>query len=270
MKFTITLLALITLLTACQPNPEPTDTLPTLAVLPDASITPSAIPTEAVTEEATTEVTAEVTTGAEESSTPAAVPTETFTPTATLTRTPRPVTATHTVEPTLAAVGTSTQAILEAPRYSTFTPMPAGTSTQTVANVVADVIINEAQFQEEINRNILAYTSMQSAVVDFVPGAINVQMTTVDGSSAAITGTVIITVTLNGELATITISDIQTEQGVPPQSYIDVAVTDTFKLMIDTLDQIVTQRVGEQQKLKSIALTDTDILVALVVPDTSQ
>lgn len=188
MKFTLTLLALITLLAACQSNTEPTDTLPTLAVLPDASATASVVPTEALTAEVTTEATSEVTESVEESATPAALPTETFTPTATLTRTPRPVTATHTVEPTLAAVGTATQAVLEAPRYSTFTPMPAGTATQAVANVVADVIINEAQFQEEVNRNILAYPSMHSAVVDFVPGAINVQMTTVDGSSASITG----------------------------------------------------------------------------------
>lgn len=268
MKFTIPLLALLLVLAACQPTPPPDETLPTLAVL-EGSATASVTPTEAdvtseVTAEATTEVSAEAT---DESSTPAALPSETPTPTATLTRTPRPVTPTPTVEPTLAAIGTATQAILEAPRYSTFTPEPSG-GDQGVASYVADVTISEAQFQEEVDRNLLAYPSMQSAVVDFVPGAINVQMTTVDDNFATMSGTVIITVTLSGELATITISDIRTEQVNTPQSYIDVAITDTFKMMVDTIDQIVTQRVGPQQKLKAIDITDTDILVTLVVPKT--
>ncbi|MCA0457299.1 MAG: hypothetical protein LCI00_25230 [Chloroflexi bacterium] len=269
MKFTIPLLALLLVLAACQPTTPPDETLPTLAVLEAASATASITPTNAdimseVTAEATTEAPAEAT---QESGTPAALPSETPTPTATLTRTPRPVTPTPTVEPTLAAISTATQAILEAPRYSTFTPEPSG-GDQGVASYVADVTISEAQFQEEIDRNILAYPSMQSAVVDFVPGAINVQMTTVDDNFATMSGTVIITVTLSGELATITISDIRTEQVNTPQSYIDVAITDTFKMMVDTLDQIVTQRVGPQQKLKAIDITDTDILVTLVVPKT--
>ncbi len=268
MKFTIPLLALVILLAACQPNAEPTDTLPTIAVLPNASATATAAPTEAKTAEVTTEASAEVTVTVDETATPPAVPSETLQPTATLTRTPRPVTATHTVEPTQAAIGTATQAVIEAPRYSTFTPAPASGGNQGSTNVVADVVISEAQFQEEIDRNLLAYGSMQSAVVDFVPSAINVQMTTFDANGSTTSGTVIITVTLNGELATITISDIYTEQGTLPQAYIDVAVTDTFKIMIDTLDQIVTQRIGAQQKLKSIAITDTDILAALVVPQT--
>lgn len=268
MKFTIPLLALIILLAACQPTDEPTDTLPTLAVLPDASATASTTPTEEVVSKVTPEAPAEATISADESSTPAALPSETAEPTATLTRTPRPTTPTPTVEPTLAAIGTATQAILEAPRYSTFTPAPAGSNDQGIANIVADVTIDGSQFQEEIDRNILAYPSMQSARIDFVPGAINVEMTTVDDNFATITGTVIITVTLEGELATITISDIRTEQVNTPQSYIDVAITDTFKMMVDTLDQIVKRRVGPQQKLKSIAITDTDILVTLVVPKT--
>ncbi len=250
------------LLAACQPTTEPTDVLPTLAVLSKATDDASATPVATETIEVTTEITAEVT--VEASATNAAVPfpTEIDTQTPTATRTLRPVTATNTVEPTQAAIGTATQAVLEAPRYATFTAAPAGTLV-AASNLqqVADVLITEQQFQEEVDLKLLTTPSIERAIVNFTAGAIVVQMTA-DG----VTGTVTIPVTLVNNLASITISSITSDQPTTPQDYIDVATGDLFVTMVNTLDQIVKQRIGAEQKLKSIAVTDSAIEVTLLVP----
>jgi len=247
MKSTILPLALILVLAACQPNAQPTDVLPTLAVLPNAA-TETAGPTEAQTSESTVEPpvasTAEMTAEATETSVP---------------------TMTDTLEPTQAAINTATEAALEAPIYATFTAAPAGTlPSASNLNQVADVVINEQQFQKEIDLVLPTVPSIQSAVVDFVPGAIVVKMT-ISGQSP-ISGTVTIPVTLQNDLASITISDITTDPMPPPQSFVDVATDDLFVMMVETLDKIVKARIGAEQKLKSIAVTDTSIGVVMLVP----
>ncbi len=268
MKFTIPLLALLLVLAACQPTTTPTETLPTLAVLSGSAsveVTVEASATAAQTAEATIEAIAESTVEATETVISPDFPTDTPEPTSTFTITPRPVTPTNTVEPTQAAIGTATQAVLEAPHYATFTAAPLGTLPPTNnLKQVAAVIINEQQFQEEIDLRLLASPNIQSAVVDFVPGAIKVQMTT--SGATPISGTVTIPVTLVNDLASITISDITSDQQPVPQSYIDVATGDLFTLMLDTLDKIVKTRIGPQQKLKSMAVTDTAIEVTMLVP----
>ncbi len=255
-------------LAACQPSATPTETLPTVAVLSGsatAEATEEAAVTEAQTAEVTTEITAEAMAEATETVISPDMPTGTPQPTNTATVTPRPVTPTHTIEPTQAAIGTATQAVLEAPHYATFTAAPLGTLPPTNnLKQVADVVINEQQFQEEVNLKLLTSPSIQSAVVDFVPGAIKVQMTTSGANPTS--GTVTIPVTLVNDLASITISDISSDQQSVPQSFIDVATGDLFTLMLNTLDNIVKTRIGPQQKLKSIAVTDTAIEVVMLVP----
>ena len=255
MKFTIPLLALILVLAACQPSAQPTDVLPTAAVLPSA-VTNSPVPTEAQTAEATSESTAE--------ETEAAIPetdTETPVPSDTPTSTTRPMTATHTLEATQAAIGTATAA----PHYATFTAAPAGTlPAASGLNQVADVTVSEQQFHEAIDAQIGSIPSIQSAVVDFVPGEIHVKMIT--SGATPVTGTVIIPVTLVDNLASITISDITSDQDPVPQGYMDVATGDLFQLMVNTLDKIVKARIGPEQKLKNIVITDTAIEVTMLVP----
>ncbi len=249
-------------LAACQPNVTPTETLPTVAVL---GATATVEPTEAETAEVTAEATVESTSEATESVSAGGLPSETAQPTQARTVTPRPVTPTNTIEPTQAAIGTATQAVLEAPQYATFTAAPLGTlPPANNFKQVADVVITEQQFQEEVDLNLLKSNSIQSATVDFVPGAIKVQMTT--SGTTPISGTVTIPVTLVNDLASITISDITSDQQPVPQGYIDVATGDLFTLMVNTLDQIVKTRIGPQQRLKSIAVTDNTIEVMMLVP----
>lgn len=259
MKLLIPLIAGLLILAACQPTTQPTEVLPTLA-----SLAGSSTPEATASVEPTTEATVEATRAPVES-TIAVTPTNTVEPSQAATVTPRPVTATHTVEPTQAAIGTATQAILEAPRYATFTPAPAGTLPPNPnLNRVADVSITEPQFQEEIDQRLLSSTTIQSATVDFVPGAIVVSMTI--SGTVPVSGKVTIPVTLENNLASITISDITSDQQPVPQGFIDVATSDLFVMMVDTLDKIVTARIGKQQKLKSIAVTDTSIDVVMLVP----
>ena len=254
MKFTIPLLALLLILAACQPQSNSNDVLPTAAVLPGATTnTPSGAE---ITAEATSESTVE--------ETEAVVPemnTETPVPSDTPTSTTRPMTATNTLEATQAAIGSATAA----PHYVTFTAAPAGTTpVASNLNQVADVTINEQQFQEEVNARLANIPSIQSAVVDFVPGEIHVKMIT--SGTSPIAGTVIIPVTLVNNVASITISDITSDQQPVPDSYINVATGDLFVMMVDTLDKIVKARIGPIQKMKSIAVTDTAIEVTMLVP----
>ncbi len=126
------------------------------------------------------------------------------------------------------------------------------------------MLINEQQFQEAVDLALGSKPSIQSAVVDFVPGAIVVKMTT--SGETPISGTVTIPVTLQDDLASITIRDITTDPMPAPESYTDVATGDLFVLMVDTLDKIVKARIGSEQKLKSIVVTDTTIGVTMLVP----
>jgi hypothetical protein len=261
MKFTIPLLALILVLAACQPTTPPTEALPTVAVLPGGA-TETVVPTEAQTAEATTESTVEA--PAEPTTEVTVESTVEATDTVEPSDTPVP-TITNIVEPTQAAINTATEVALEKPVYATFTAAPAGTlPPPSNLNQVADVLINEQQFQQAVDLALPSKPSIQSAVVDFVSGAIVVKMTT--GGATPITGTVTIPVTLQNELASITISDITTDPMPAPQSYIDVATGDLFVMMVNTLDKIVKSRIGPEQKLKSIAVTDTTIGVTMLVP----
>lgn len=243
---------LITLiLAACQPASVETPVLPTLAVLPSLtrSETPTGTPTESETPGPTMTPTV----------------TLTFTPFPTFTATPRPsATLRATVEPTQAAIATGTAAAQEAPRFATVTP---GGNVQpgSTPPMVATVIVTERQFQEELNLQLASYPSMQRARADFVPGGINVELTAL-GGQAFITGTVFVSIELTGSFATISIGEITVNAPEPPEAYIETVTGDFFTLMVNVLDTILTQRVGDENDLENIVVTDTAIEITLLVP----
>lgn len=253
MRLILSLLALLILASACAPANQPaTLQLPTLAVLP--SLTPAVETTAAPpTDTPPPTVTAP----------PTATPSPTTTPSPTRTprstETPRP-----TIEPTRAAIGTATEAVLEAPRFATFTPAPGGQPPGTPAQL-ADVVITERQFQEALDARLVTVASIDRAVVDFVPGAINVELTAL-GGEALTTGIVTIAVELTGEFATISISDIRVNAPEPPPVYVETISADFFPAVLETLDSILEQRLGPNQKLRSIAVTDTAVEATLLVP----
>ncbi len=245
-------LALLMLAAACAPAAQTAEPgLPTLAVLP--SVTPTdtpAVPTDTPPP----------------TDTPFPTNTPTLTETPRPTRTPRPTQPPPpTIQPTLAAIGTATQAVLEAPRFSTFTPAPDGAVPTGTPRQLADVMITEAQFQEEVDLRVAALASIDRAIVDFVPGGIQVELTAL-GGEALTTGIVLVTVQLTGTFATISIGDIRMNAPEPPEAYVQVVSGDFFVMMLDSLDSILKQRLGPDQQLRAIAVTDSAIEVTLLVP----
>ncbi len=259
MKSSLILLVLLLFVAACQPA-EPQGELPTLAVLPSETPTDQATMTATLTE----------TPAATNTPTLTRTPTDTPTPSDTPfpSETPRPTaTPRSTIEPTSAANATGTEAAIEAPRFSTLTPVPgAQNQPPGTPEVAADIVITEPQFQEEVNNKILSLPSIQSAKVDFVPGGISVNLTAL-GGEAFISGTVLVTIELTGDFATITIGDVQVNAPEPPQAYLDTVTGDFFFMMLDVLDTILKQRLGPEQNLKNIVVTNDAILVTLIVPE---
>jgi hypothetical protein len=262
MKRIVTLLALGLLAAACAPSPTPEAQLPTLAVLP--SVTPTT--TQTATIPAT--VTPPPTNTPPATATPTASVTPSQTPAPT--NTPRPsATPSVTVNPTEAAVGTATEGVLEAPRFSTLTPAPGGAAVVPgTPQVAADVVITEKQFQERVNQKIQDIPTIANAAVDFVPGGINVALTAL-GGEAYIDGKVFIQVQLtDAGVAQITIPPdaIQVNAPEPPEGYIQVVNTDFFTMMVGVLDDILKERLGPDQKLKSIVVNNDTIQATILVP----
>ena len=232
---------------ACQPAPQPTLELPTLAVLP--SLTPSDEPTNTPT----------ITLTPRPSDTPA--PTLTSTPPPT--DTPRPTQTRALLDPTAAGNATSTAIVQEAPRFSTVTPSANGGETN---QVVADVVITEAQFQEELDQQIADKPSIQSARIDFVPEGMEVELTAL-GGQAFITGRVMVDIQIAGTFATISIGDIQVNAPEPPEAYVEVVSTDFFTAMVATLDAILAKRLGTEHNLQDLVMTNTSMELYLLVPE---
>jgi hypothetical protein len=249
------IVVIVLMVAACQPAPDDSQ-LPTLAVLPSLEAVEGTVESTAETTEAVgTETPMSTST-----SRPTNTPTQ---PTATRTPVPSP-----TFDPTLAVNLTATAAVEEAPVLATLTPRPqqAAVVATDVPQVLADVVITERQFQEEINRQIAGSASIQSADIDFVPEGINVDLTA-QGGQAFITGEVLISVVLTGTFATITIGDIRVNAPEVPEAYVEVVQTDFFFKVIDALDAILTERLGEDQNLESIVMTDREMQIELLVPE---
>jgi hypothetical protein len=170
-----------------------------------------------------------------------------------------------TVEPTQAAIATGTAAVLEAPRFSTVTP-GGDTQANATPQIVADLTITEGQFQEEVNVQVASYPAIQRARVDFVPDGINVELTA-SGGEAFITGNVFVAIQVTGSFATISIGDITVNAPEPPDAYIETVTGDFFALMVNVLDTILTQRLGEEHNLENIVMTDAAMEITLLVPE---
>ncbi|MCB9456529.1 MAG: hypothetical protein H6671_11135 [Anaerolineaceae bacterium] len=245
---------LVLLVAACQPAAQTDEALPTLAVLP--SVTPTATETDTPAPTDTPPPT--------DTATPLPTSTTTSSPTPTSTPSPTPV---FTVNPTQVAISTGTAAVEEAPRYATFTPPPPGsTPVPGTPQQMADVIVTERQFQEEVDLKTRAIQSIELAQVSFVPGGIDVELTAL-GGEAYITGHVLLSIEMTGSFASITIGDI-TVPGLenPPDEFIQVATSDFFIMMVDVLDTILNQRLGDQHNLENIVMTDSAMEITLLVP----
>ncbi|PJF34002.1 MAG: hypothetical protein CUN57_00675, partial [Phototrophicales bacterium] len=191
------ILILITmgLLAACQTTSEEAE-LPTLAALPSETATLTETPSPTMTESPTVEPTNTRQPSRTPSHTPTDTPTQTPIPPDTAT--PEP-----TYNVTRAFVETSTAEVEEAPVYATFTPATSGViriATGT-PQMVADLVINESQFQEEITRLVDLRDDVESAEVDFIEETGMAFTITAKGSAGTLsTGVLFVVVESNNGL----------------------------------------------------------------------
>lgn len=244
-------------LVACQAEPTEEPALPTLIVIPSATLTSTPTSTPTVADTATTRPTR----------TPSNTPTETPT------QTPIPVdTATPipTYDVTRAFIGTSTASVEEAPSFATFTPATSGViriATGT-PQMVADLVINERQFQEEITRLVELRDDVDSAEVDFIEDAgIAFNITAKSGDGALSTGILFVVVNSQNGLLEIYGQPLVEEGEVLSQDFIAL-VTGPFlvEVVVSSLDDILTQRLGNTHNLEIVVMTDTEMQVSLLVP----
>jgi len=249
-------------LVACQAEPTEEPALPTLAVLP----TETTVPTETAPPTATATLTATQTSTPQPTRTPSHTPTNT--PTETLippdTATPEP-----TVDLTRAFVGTATSEVEEAPSFATFTPATDGVirlSTGT-PQMVADLVINERQFQEEITRIVELREDVDSVEIDFIEDAGIAFNITAKTGGAVSTGILFIVIETKDGFATIEGFPLTEEDEVLSQEFV-VLITGPFliEVVVPALDDILQQRLGDSHNLESIIMTDTEMLVSLLVP----
>ena len=259
------ILVLITtgMLAACQTTPEEEPELPTLAALPSQTATLTETPSPTGTESPTVESTNTL----QPSLTPSKTPTDTptHTPIPPDTATPEP-----TYNVTRAFVETSTAAVEEAPVYATFTPATSGTiriATGT-PQMVADLVINEQQFQEEITRLVDEREDVESAQVDFIEEAGMAFTITAKGSAgASSTGILFVVVESTNGLLEIYGQPLAEEGQVLSQDFIAL-ISGPFlvEVVVSSLDDILTQRLGGIHNLESVVITDTEMQVSLLVP----
>ena len=257
-------------LAACQSTSE--QALPTRVQFPTATLTLTATETIPPTETL--------------APTDTPLPTATFTETEEPTFTPLPSDTpipTETPDNTQVAVGTGTASALEAPVFATFTPLPVGaigvlarpTSTGT-PEVIADVVINEEQFQEEVNRLIADIPEINQADISFVAErGVEIKLTASSGEAFA-TGTVLVpfnfsggsfnNIVMIGGAVEITMPD----ELEPSEEFLG-QVTDVVVIVQEAFNFILNQRLGEgQHNLEQIFITDDRMGISLLVPDPGQ
>jgi len=259
----LVILIIIIMLAACQADPTEEPALPTLAVLPSETATLTETPSPTATETNTPRPTNTTQPTRTPSPTPTNTPTQTDIPDDTAT--PQP-----TVNETTAFVGTSTAAVEEAPVFATFTPATDGVvrlSTGT-PQMVADLIINERQFEEEIRRLVAERDDVESAAVDFIAEAgIAFEITARSSDGALTTGILFVVVETQNGFAEIYGQPLVAEGEVLSQDFIAL-ISGPFlvEVVVESLDDILNQRLGETHNLESIVMTDEQMLVSLLVP----
>jgi hypothetical protein len=260
-------LALIVLfVAACQPS-DPNQVLPTQVEFPTATNTTeaSATPTETHTPEPT----------ATETDTPTDTATASITPSPTITLTPS-----ETPNATLAFSGTSTAAVVEAPRISTLTPLPAGgisviarpTSIGGTPEVMADIVITRQQFQEEIDLLLPERTGISRARVSFEAEHGVLVEVTADDNGVFVTGNVLVPFSFSGGSFNNIVMigggmEIEMPNTAEPSEAFLMQATETVIMVQEAFNNIVNQRLGEgDHNLENITIQDDAILISLLVP----
>lgn len=162
------------------------------------------------------------------------------------------------------------------PVIATFTPAPPGvparpTSTGT-PQVIADVVITEAQFQQEVNRLLEGKRDVAQAEIDFTPQGVRVALSA-SGGQAIASGefTVYFSMSQPGFNNLLTVyadspEAFQMVGGLPPsEAFVNVAYLEVVPAVFAAFDNILNQRLGQgRHNLDNLILTDREMLVTLL------
>lgn len=262
-RLLIPILIAMVALAACQSASSESAELPTIAVIPTETASPTitASPTYTASPTVLPKNTLQPT------NTPSSTPTDTptQTPVPPDTATPEP-----TYDPTREFVETSTAEIEEAPVFATFTPATSGRIQLVTGTpqMVADLIINEDQFQEEITRLVALRDDVESAQVDFIEEAgIAFNITAKGRNGALSSGLLFVVVESSDGFLEIYGQPLVEEGEVLSQDFIAL-ITGPFlvEVVVESLDDILTQRLGDTHNLESVIMTETQMLISLLVP----
>lgn len=263
------LIALLGLVSACQPTTP--EALPTLIPTQTATATVTLTPTETQTPLPTV--------------TPTSTATVTATLTPTLTNTPTPTaTATRIIptqpaqDPTRQAVASATAFILEQPTLATFTPAPAGSNARPTSTgtpqVIADVIITDAQFTEEANRILAEKGSRNTVSIALLPDGAHVTLNA--RTQEAITSgtfTVYFTLVANGLNNFVTVQADSSDQfrmvgGLPSSdAFVEIAYSEALPAVFEAFDSLLNTRLGVgKHDLDGLLFQEGLMAVSLLVP----
>lgn len=248
-------LILITMLVvaACQQAPDERQ-LPTLAVLPSLTPTDDIAASPTIADSPTPAPAATL----EASAT--AIPT-----TATLLPIdePSPLPQATAILPTLPPAGEPGEV-----RLSTLTPVPPGDNAplRTTPQVMADLVIAEREFQIALNAALESLAEIQSADINFVAEGIDVTLTAL-GGQAFITGNVVIAINVSGTFATFSLASIEVNAQEAPEAYEEVVASKLFPAVIETLDTMLTERLGAGHDLENIIMAAGEMRVFLLIPE---
>ena len=87
------------------------------------------------------------------------------------------------------------------------------------------------------------------------------------GGQAFITGNVVIEINVSGTFATFTIANIEVNAQEAPAAYEEVVASKLFPAVIETLDALLTGRLGAGHDLENIIMTAGEMRVFLLIPE---
>ena len=86
------------------------------------------------------------------------------------------------------------------------------------------------------------------------------------GWHAFVTGNVRILIQVTDSFATIIVDDVTVNAAEPTEAFLQTVNGDFFPMMIQVLDTLLAERVGEGHDLENIVLNDEAMQVFLLVP----
>jgi hypothetical protein len=169
--------------------------------------------------------------------------------------------------------------VIEAPRLSTLTPLPAGGISVVVRpistgtpEVMADIVITRQQFQEEIDALLSQASGISRARVSFEAERGVLVELTADDNGVFVTGNVLVPFTFSGGSFNNIVMigggmEIEMPNATEPSEAFLMQATNMVIMVQEAFNNIINQRLGEgDHNLENIVIQTDAMLISLLVP----